>query len=488
MENAIIYARVSSKEQETEGYSIPSQLKLLKEYAAKKGYAIKQEFIDVETAKKTGRTQFNAMLRYIKENSSIKHILVEKTDRLLRNILDHALIDQLVQSSDMTLHLVKENIVLHRDSRSTEKFIFGIKGLVAKNYVDNLSEEAKKGMLEKAEQGIWPSCAPYGYINIGVNGRRAIAVDPQVGPFITRMFELYATGNYSLLALKKKMISEGMVYRNGKNFYKGTINKLLKNEFYTGVFYWRGKKYENASHEPLVSKEVFSRVQDILLKPNKSKSRKGIFTYTNFITCGVCGCAVSAQIQKDKYIYYHCSGYKGNCHQAYVREELIEAEFEKMIDNLYVSEDLQALILNGLRESLKDKIEYHNTCVARIERQVKVLQNRIDQAYLDKLDGKINEEFWQIQTRKWLDEKEALTMELLSFQRADTKYIEDINLIFELIKKATGTFKSETLEKKRGLLQLLVSNCTYKDGNLDIVLRSPFNKFAELSKTRNWRG
>ncbi|MDQ0328152.1 MULTISPECIES: recombinase family protein [Phyllobacteriaceae] len=66
---------------------------------------------------------------------------------------------------NIEIHLAKEGMVLSRDSRSSEKFIHGIKVLMAKNYIDNLSEEARKGRMEKAEQGIWPSKAPLGYIN-----------------------------------------------------------------------------------------------------------------------------------------------------------------------------------------------------------------------------------------------------------------------------------------------------------------------------------
>jgi len=85
---SIVYARVSSKEQEQEGYSIPAQLKLMTEYVSKNDLFIIKEFVDVETAKKAGRTQFNEMLRFLAEHKEIKHVLVEKTDRLLRNITD----------------------------------------------------------------------------------------------------------------------------------------------------------------------------------------------------------------------------------------------------------------------------------------------------------------------------------------------------------------------------------------------------------------
>lgn len=61
---AVIYARVSSKKQEKEGFSIPAQLKLLKEYATMRGFAVAQEYVDVETAKQAGRSTFSKMVAY----------------------------------------------------------------------------------------------------------------------------------------------------------------------------------------------------------------------------------------------------------------------------------------------------------------------------------------------------------------------------------------------------------------------------------------
>jgi DNA invertase Pin-like site-specific DNA recombinase len=105
MEKAVLYARVSSKEQEAEGYSIPAQLKFLHEYASKHTHIVAQEFVDVETAKKSGRPEFARMLDCVSEDPTVKHILVEKTDRLLRNFFDYHLIDQLINKKrDITIH------------------------------------------------------------------------------------------------------------------------------------------------------------------------------------------------------------------------------------------------------------------------------------------------------------------------------------------------------------------------------------------------
>lgn len=106
---------------------------------------------------------------------------------------------------DVEIHLVKEGAVLSRDSKSSEKFMHGIKVLMAKNYIDNLSEETKKGMLEKAEQGIWPSAAPLGYRNVdGASGKRVIEPDSEVAPHVTKMFEWYAQGGLAPRDVSKK--------------------------------------------------------------------------------------------------------------------------------------------------------------------------------------------------------------------------------------------------------------------------------------------
>src|SRR5918995_3556731 len=204
---AVMYARVSSKEQEKEGFSIPAQLKFLKEYAAANGFAVAQEFVDVETAKQTGRAAFGEMVAYLKAHPAMRVMLVEKTDRLYRNLKDWVTVDEL----DVEIHLVKEGVVLSRESRSSEKFMHGIKVLMAKNYIDNLSEEARKGMQEKAEQGIWPSFAPLGYRNVeGGDGKKIIAPDPDSAPLITRLFEWYATGTLSLKEAAQKARAAGL--------------------------------------------------------------------------------------------------------------------------------------------------------------------------------------------------------------------------------------------------------------------------------------
>src|SRR5580765_909021 len=258
---ALVYARVSSKEQEREGFSIPSQLKVLRSYAVAAGFNVAREFIDVETAKESGRAGFNEMVAFIRKTPSCRVVLVEKTDRLYRNLKDWVTLDEL----DLEIHFAKENVVLSRDSRSSEKFMHGIKVLMAKNYCDNLSEETRKGMHEKAEQGLWPSCAPLGYRNVqGLNGKKTIEPDPTVAPLVARLFEWYSTGSYSLKEVTLLARNEGMVFRKSRSSIpRATVHKILRNLIYTGEFEWNGVIHQG-SHTPLVSRDLWDRVQATL--------------------------------------------------------------------------------------------------------------------------------------------------------------------------------------------------------------------------------
>lgn len=483
MKKAVLYARVSSKDQEKEGFSIPAQQRLLKEYAQKNSIEVVAEFIEIESAKKAGRTKFNEMIKFLKKNKSVKALLVEKTDRLYRNFNDYVVIEDY----QIEVHLVKENSILSEQSRSQDKFMHGIKVLVAKNYIDNLKEETQKGMLEKANQGIYPSRAPIGYLNItGDNNKKIIGIDFKTAPYIKRMFELYSSGNYSLNTLRQKLFEEGFTYgKQNKMLPKSIAEFILKNEFYTGIFQWKGRRFENAQHDPIISKQLFYKVQERLRDPRKSKCRKGEFAYTNMIKCGGCGCYLTAEIKKEKYVYYHCTGNRGKCGQKWLREEIIENTFSDLLFNIQLKDEDKKALIEALKVLHEQKTAYHNMSVSQIEKKIKKLQGRIDNAYIDKLDRVISEDFWKSNTKVWQEEKDNLIIKLEALQRTDKEYFENVSLILELAKQAHSSFLRQNLDRKRKLLNLVCSNFSYKGGKLVIELNQPFQLILEANKQQS---
>ena len=487
LKQAVLYARVSSKEQEKEGYSIPAQLKLLKDYAAAQGFAVSQEYVDVETAKATGRAAFGEMVAWLKAHPSVRLLLVEKTDRLYRNLKDWVTIDEL----EIEIHFPKEGVVLSRDSRSSEKFMHGIKVLMAKNYIDNLSEEARKGQQEKAEQGIWPTKTPLGYRNVpGPDGKRIIAVDPEVAPMVAKLFDWYATGGLSLKDVARKAAAEGFCYpRSGNRLPVSTIQTILRNRLYTGWFEWNGKLHEGR-HEAVVSPELWERVQGVLDGRHASKHRRMThdFAFSGLISCARCGCSVVGEIKKQKYIYYHCTGYADKCQgkpsacrSKYVREEVLEQQFTQLLGRLHFDEEVLEWVRDALHASHRDERRDHEEAIKRLQAEYDRLQRRIDAMYIDKLDGKIGGDFFDSMAGQWREEQSRCLRDIERHQEAEQSYMDEGVRILELARNARALFERQPAREKRRLLNFVLSNCSWKDGEVLATFRQPFDLLAETT-------
>ncbi len=477
---AVIYARVSSKDQEREGFSIPAQVKLLNDYAGKNGLEVVREFIDVETAKQAGRTAFNEMVAFLNEDKGIRHILVEKTDRLYRNFKDYVNLEDL----HLEIHLVKESEIINQESRSHAKFIHGIKVLMAKNYVDNLSEETKKGMIEKAGQGIYPSCAPLGYLNVEENGTKIIEPDPDIAPLIRKLFEWYGTGNYSITALASKAYEAGLVYRKtGGRVNRSVVHKILNNPIYYGEFIWKGTRYRG-KHTPLISKAKFDQAQEVrrVNGRNRKCERKHKWAFTGLITCGHCGCAFTAERKKGKYVYYHCTGARGKCPEKFVREEEVAAQFGEALRAIQLDEDVLEWMVKALKESHVDEKQYHDDCIKALNRQYQRLQDRIGAMYIDKLDGEITQKFFDEKSDEWRREQEDIIDKIRTHQQANKSYIDEGIRFLELGQRAAFLYAKQDDMEKRKILDFLLSNSKWKDGKLIPNYRKPFDLLAEVNE------
>ena len=189
-------------------------------------------------------------------------------------------------------------------------------------------------MREKAAQGIYPSRPPLGYRNNKL--LRTIEVDPDNAHIAQRMFELYATGSYSLASLRELFKAE-----YGKVFSKWHLEKLIKNPFYIGSYEWEGKNYQG-THVPLVSPELFSRANEVLCGKARPRKQKHEFAFSGLLRCAYDNCAVTAEFKKQKYTYYRCTGYRGKCDLPYFREEAMAERLGQVLKGINIPDDILA--------------------------------------------------------------------------------------------------------------------------------------------------
>ena len=483
MRRVVVYARVSSKEQEKEGYSIPAQLKLLKEYAAKKNFTAVKEFVDSETAKKAGRTHFNEMLAFLKKNKTINTILVEKTDRLYRNFKDYVTLDEF---KGLEIHLVKEGTVLSENSKSHEKLVHGFKVLMAKNYIDNLSEEIRKGQTQACEQGDYPSKPPYGYMRSG----KKIVLDPKTSPFVMRAFGLYSQGNMSLDFLINKMYEDGFIYTDVKpKIGKGQLSKLLKNPFYTGRFLYKGALY-NGRHEPLISVNMFNNAQRAFKKDNKpDKQVRHHFPYSGLFKCAQCGSAVAGEIKKNKYIYYHCADKTKACPNKGInlRQADIDKVFDEAIKRIQITPEHKQAIIAALKAAHSEESKYNEAEIKRLMNRAEVIRSRLSKIYLDKLDGVITQDFWQERHNEWTLEHAKVMQLIQAHSAANANYMAEASELVELLENLYSRYIQLNADEKGEVVKIIFSNFFIDGSNVCYDYKKPFDIFVKgLSRSLDW--
>jgi DNA invertase Pin-like site-specific DNA recombinase len=482
---AVIYARVSSREQEETGYSLPAQEKLLREYAERKGFEVVKVFSISESASgKRQRQIFNEMLSFVKKND-IKIILCEKVDRLTRNLKDAVLIDEwLEKDAERQVHLVKDSLILHKNSRSQEKLNWGIRVILAKNYIENLSEEIKKGQMEKISQGWLPGVPPLGYKLVGSEGHKIPVIDEEKAPLIRKMFELYATGNYSLEKLVEVMWKEGLRTKKGNKLCKSRMASLLSHPFYYGKIMWNGKLYEG-KHQSIISKELFDRVQKVLNGKTTPKYRKHLWLFKGLIRCRACNRLITWEKHKG-IIYGHCSQYRKCSQKTWIKESEIESQILEALSNLEISNKrLMEWVHKALKDSHRDEIAYREACLNKLKRSREMILNRLDRLYDDKLDGKISEEFYEKKLKQYSKEKEEIESAIERHERANLKYYELGLNLYELSQRAKEIYLKAKLEEKRQLIKLVFKELLLNRNNLAFTYTKPFELISKAVKETN---
>jgi len=480
---AVLYARVSSKDQEREGFSIPAQQKLLRAYAQEHHLTVAREFVDVETAKQAGRVSFGELIAYLKATPTCRTILVEKTDRLYRNFRDYVTLEDL----RVTIHFVKEHAVLSPDSRSSDKLMHDIKVAMARNYSNNLSEEARKGMREKAEQGHWPSVAPIGYVN-NLSTHR-IEPDPIRGPLVAELFRLYATGEYSLKALVARCHAIGLTHwRGNRRLIKSDMYRILQNPIYYGEFLWLDQRYQG-SHQPLIARPMFDQVQTLLRRKPRHRYPKQRHAFMGLLTCARCGCAITAERKKGRYVYYHCTnvGRGSECENTYIREEKLSSLLADVIKSIQITPQIDADIAGAMSPSENAAVRTRQESVRQLDQRRSAVLMKQDRAYEDFLEGRLSEAFWTRKSNTWEAELHTIESQRARVEAPTTSMIATAEKILELAKHAEFLYKSQDPAEQRRLLETVLSDCTFDRGTLTPTYTSPFDLLVKGNQTRNWR-
>lgn len=302
------------------------------------------------SARKLGRPIFNDMLDRIEKHEA-RYIAVWALSRLSRNPVDGGKVVHLLDEGHLLAIYTPTRV--YRNTPDDKAFL-AIELAFAKKNNDNLSEQVRDSFVEKRNHGEYPGPAPLGYHNAIVGpGRRNIMPDPDKAPKVVRLFEMAATGLYTLhdLWLEAKNIS--LLSRSGKTLGKQTLVELLQRRVYTGVFKYGGEVWHQGTHEPLISVELFDKTQLGMGwahagKHNKPATTSGRdYTYKGLVMCKFCLFNITAYTKVKKlakggvaeYIFYTCTkkNKKIECKEHQVSARHLEQEIKSRMQEYEIS-------------------------------------------------------------------------------------------------------------------------------------------------------
>ena len=356
-----LYARKSTESEEQQVLSIDSQIKEMIKIAERDNLEITEIRKESHSAKAVGQREvFNTLLTDIRAGK-FTGILTWAPDRLSRNAGD---LGSLVDLMDQKLLVEIRTFSQKFTNNPSEKFMLMILCSTAKLENDNKSENVKRGLRTRCEQGLRPSVAPTGYLNEKRKDRPCeVIVDPIRAPIIKQMFEKVANEQWSGRRIYQWLKNDvDLKTVNGKHLSLSNIFILLQKTFYYGVFEFpegSGNWY-TGQHTPIITKELFDRARE-QLKRSEIRNNKE-FAFTKLITCGLCESGITAtekwKYQKNgnthRYVYYGCTKRRDvNCQCGYIKEEEIIEQIIAILDTL----DMNEL---GIKQKFQDEIARYN--------------------------------------------------------------------------------------------------------------------------------
>jgi site-specific DNA recombinase len=474
----LFYVRVSSKDQ-AEGASIPEQERQIREYAKRNNLQLAPTpYKEVESAKENNRPIFNQMVADLRKFGGMG-IIFHKIDRASRNFKDAALFDDLI-SEGYIFHFVSDGIASNQPNWRLAGVQFGF----AKFYIDNLKQEIHKGINGMVDEGRCPMPAPIGYLNVGKGNK---SPDPDNGPIIRKAFEIFSRGNTSIDELHKIVTRMGLrshptLKRPSKPIVAKGLYKILRNPFYYGLFWFKGE-LKPGSFEPIISKALFDKVQQVL--DGKSFKHKRTFTYLfgGMLRCPVCAKPLRAISSKGKYKYYSCRDL--TC-KTNLKEEDVEDAFIPQLRQLEFNDKEAAHYLQAVERFRKDLVLNRETDIKHVDLELTKLRQEKDRLLSLTLEGTVSDEDYKRKSSELVNKDRDLIERRMALEKADTNIMDHIAEIGKLLKKPSLAYGMASEDKKRNLIKSLVENLIWVPENdhktLTVVWKNDFQPIANRNK------
>ena len=488
-----IYCRKSTEAEDRQVMSLASQADEIERLiAGDTNLTIVHRYEEAYSAKQPGRPLFDEMLKRV-ERGEAEAILAWHPDRLARNAMDGGRIIHLLDQGKLkNLRFCSYAF----ENSSQGKFMLAIIFGYSKYYVDNLSENVKRGLHTKVQRGWRPNLAPIGYRNCKETG--TIVPDGEHFTAVKRMFDLLLTGHYTVPEIHRIVCNDwgyttpALKTRGGKKLARSTLYRVLSNPFYAGYLPWNGELHPGA-HQPVVSKSEFERAQKLLGKVDKPRPKQIQFDYAGMFKCGACGLSVTAERKRKpsgrEYIYYHCTRVHRSpaCTEPSIEGRELDKQVNAFLERVRLPESIAQWFSKELGAVNDALIDAGQAVVRKLKRRVADLKKQLDNLTDLRVRELVGDEEFTAKRqtlRRNLGEAEEQAYEAAN--RPAT--FEPLKILQILLNRASSWLAEADARVKRELLQILCSNPTIKDKKASFSARKPFVELAQLADYCDLRG
>ncbi|MSU54524.1 MAG: recombinase family protein [Candidatus Staskawiczbacteria bacterium] len=464
MQKFFLYVRKSTDVEDKQVRSIEDQIAELRAFAKAEGLEISDVLIEKQSAKIPGRSIFNEMVRKI-EVGEANGILAWHPDRLARNSVDGGRIIYLLDTGKLQ---ALKFPTFWCDSTSQGKFMLNMAFGQSKYYVDNLSENTKRGLRQKVKRGEYPGFAPIGYLND--SRTKSVVVDKKKSIIIRKAFSLYSENASRLEDISHFLAQQGVRTKSGKELPRDRISFVLSNLFYIGLFRYAGETYEG-KYQPIISKKIFDKVQEILKQRGRPhhKQKNEPQAFCGLLKCGNCQMTITGEykVKKQKngnthfYTYYHCTHKSKTikCNEPCIRQEILDKQVSSLLQTFSLKKDWAEELNKKLEKDKNETAQSFGNFAQENKNGIKIISEKLQRLLNGYLEQDIEQEVYRIEKSKLLSEKKSLEEKISTFQQRQTGWIEPMrNWIQQAQNVGKIANESNLFEKKVAIKEIVGSN------------------------------
>ena len=489
----VALARVSSREQEREGFSLEVQELALERYVSDHDGEIVKFFRIAETATKPDeRRTFKELLAYCKKNAHrLNGLLFFKVDRAARNLFDYVELERLEDEYGVEVVYITQPTENSPSGRMMRRTL----ATMATFYTEQQSLDVKDGLFRRVQAGLFVGKAPYGYVNVRRDGRSIVEVDEVNATKVRRIFELYGYHGHTLDSLVQQLADESIPYsRKCHRFTRSKLHTMLRDRAYIGEVRYHDNWYPGVQ-APLIDRSTFDRVQ-VLLGDQTYQTHELLYA-GDLIKCGHCGHPITGELKQKQtkrgithYRYYRCTYYNVEGHPRHrINETKLDAQVLAFFDQLTVKDEkVRDWFATSLRARTKAQQEATADRASDLARQIASLRKQEDQLLNLRLLEEINQSTFAAKSTEFRDRIAQLTLQMEACDRSRSERSDIAVKAFELSQALRGKWVTSDLRAKRQILEIVFLNFSLDDVTLVPEWRKPFDVLAKGLVSEKSRG